>query len=241
MAKKRSKSKTSKTKKLARKAPKRSPKSVSKKAKKKAKRRLSPKPKRLSKTELLQRKVSSLEKRLRKYEKQRFTGPLLPGKKRKKPSRTELDAIRTRLKLFFEGVKRELEGQDMASKYRSHENADGSIDAELRVPLEDSGDIEGSFIDIEDAGNWNSLSDFWIMIGIIAGSEDGKLTGSPTIDRRPNRAWTNSVRGNRAGAAFFIARETVSKKLAEWGAEFTMIIVRVQWSPDNARLHRPGH
>lgn len=195
------------------------------------------KPKRLSKVELLQSQVQSLTRRLRKYEKQRFQGPLLPGQKRRKPPRVELDAIRTKLKLFFEGIKRNLAAQDIGATYRSHENENFSIDAELRVPLEDSGDVEGHFIDIEDAGSWNTLNQFWIMIGLNASGEEA--TGSPTIDRRPHRAWTNPVRGNRAGAAFFTARETVVKKLSEWGAEFSMIVIRIFWHPDNARPNRP--
>ncbi len=195
---------------------------------------------RLSKVELLQKQVASLTRRLKKYEKQRFAGPLLPGQKRRKPPRVELDAIRSKLKLFLEGIKRELTLQDVASTYRSHENADLSIDAELRVPLEDSGDIDGSFIDIEDAGNWNSLSEFWVMIGINTKDETGKLSGSPTIDKRPNMAWTNPVKGHRAGAAFFTARETVVKSLEEWGAGFSMVKIRIFWSPDNLRLRRPG-
>lgn len=195
------------------------------------------KPRRLSKVELLQSQVQSLTRRLRKYEKQRFQGPLLPGQKRRKPPRVELDAIRTKLKLFFEGIKRNLAAQDIGATYRSHENENFSIDAELRVPLEDSGDVEGHFIDIEDAGSWNTLNQFWIMIGLNASGEEA--TGSPTIDRRPHRAWTNPVRGNRAGAAFFTARETVVKKLSEWGAEFSMIVIRIFWHPDNARPNRP--
>lgn len=222
-----------------RKAPKKAPKKVRRKAARKKR------PKRLSKIELLQKQVKSLTTRLRKYEKQRFVGPLQEGKKRKKPSKTELEAVRSKLKLFLEGVKRNMSvgaEQDSfasthAAKYRSHENDDGSIDAEIRVSLEDSGDIEGTFIDIEDAGKWNSLSEFWIMIGINAEGEHA--TGSPTIDKRPHRAWTNPVRGNRAGAAFFTARETVVRKLEEWGADFSMIVIRLFWSPFNDRPARP--
>lgn len=142
------------------------------------------------------------------------------------------------LKVFFEGVKRNLEGQEIAAKYRSHENADGSIDAELRIPLEDSGDVEGHLVDIEDAGNWNGLSEFWVMMGLNTAT-DGTETGSPTLDRRPNRAWTNPVRADRSGAAFFTLGNTVVKKLEEWGADFTLIVIRLFWSPNNDRMHRP--
>lgn len=195
------------------------------------------KARKLTKVELLTRQVSSLQKRLNKYERQRFQGPLAPGQKRRKPSRTEIDAKRNQLKLFLEGVKGQLELQEIAAKYRSHENSDGSIDAELRVPLEDTGDVKGHFVDIEDAGNWNGLSEFWVMMGLNVSSEHE--TGSPTIDRRPNRSWTNPVRGYRSGAAFFTASNTVVDKLEEWGGEFTMIVIRIQWSPDNERLKRP--
>lgn len=197
------------------------------------------KARKLTRVELLAQQVRSLQKRLRKYERQRFAGPLLPGQKRKKPSRTEIDAHRLSLKVFFEGVKRQLEGLEIPAKYRSHENADGSIDGEIRVPLEDSGDVEGHLVDIEDSGEWNSLSEYWIMIGLIAGSESE--TGSPTIDRRSRIAWTNPVRANRAGAAFFTVANTVVKKLEEWGADFSMIVIRLFWSPDNERMTRPGH
>ncbi len=197
------------------------------------------KAKRLTRVELLRQQVQSLQRRLRKYQKQKFSGPLLPGKKRKKPSRTEIDAHRQALKLFFEGVKRNLEVASIPAKYRSHENADGSIDGEIRVPLEDSGDVEGHLVDIEDAGDWNSLAEYWVMMGLNTSSENE--TGSPTIDRRPNRAWTNPVRADRSGAAFFTLTNTVVKKLEEWGSEFTMIVIRLFWSPDNERLHRPGH
>lgn len=200
------------------------------------------KPKSLSKVEQLQRYVRSLEKRLRRYEAKRFIGPLEPGKKRKKPSRTEIDKVRNELKLFLEGVKRNLETLEddddkLASKYRTHENDDGSVDAELRIPLEESGAVKGAFIDIEDAGNWNQLKNYQIMIGLTTSGE--QITGSPTLDRRPNRAWTNPVRGNRAGAAFLTARETVVDNLESYGAEFSLIVIRLFWSPDNARVRRP--
>ncbi len=207
------------------------------KAAKSRKPRKPQKPK-LSKYEQLERYTRSLEKRLKKYERGRKIGPVRPGATRRKPSRTELDAIRAKLKLFMEGAKRQLEtSENIASKYRSHENADGSIDAELRVLLEDSGDVKGTMIDIEDSGKWNSLSEFWLMIGLVTTGE--QITGSPTLDKRPNRAWTNPVRGNRAGAAFFTAGETVVNNLEKYGAEFSTIVVRVFWSPDNERMHRP--
>lgn len=229
-------------------------KKTQKKAKKaKARPKAAPKPRRkrakkLSKIELLQKQVKSLTQRLRKYEKQRFSGPLPEGKARKKPSKTEIETIRAKLKLFMEGVKRQLgvgaESDDdslfsssHAAKYRSHENENGSVDSELRIPLEDTGDVEATFIDIEEAGDWNSLSEFWVMIGLNADGEHA--TGSPTIDRRPHRAWTNPVRGNRAGSAFYVARETVVKKLEEWGANFSMIVIRLFWSPYNDRPARP--
>jgi hypothetical protein len=196
------------------------------------------KAKRLTRVELLAQQVKSLQKRLRKYERQRFVGPLLPGKKRKRPSRTEVEAHRLALKSFFEGVKRNLEAASIAAKYRSHENADGSIDGEIRIPLEDSGDVEGHLVDVEDAGDWNSLGEYWVMMGLNTSSENE--TGSPTIDRRPNRAWTNPVRANRSGAAFFTLSNTVVKKLEEWGSDFTMIVIRLFWSPDNERMKRPG-
>lgn len=228
---KKAKAKTKKPRKAAKRtkaaAPKKTPKLRHKKAKK------------LTHVELLTQQVRSLQKRLRKYERQRFIGPILPGKKRKKPSKTEIDAHRLTLKVFFEGVKRNLEGAGIAAKYRSHENADGSIDGEIRVPLEDSGDVEGHLVDIEDAGNWNSLGEYWVMMGLNTSSENE--TGSPTIDRRPHRAWTNPVRAHRSGAAFFTLSNTVVKKLEEWGSDFTMIVIRLFWSPDNDRMMRPGH
>lgn len=197
---------------------------------------------RLSKVELLQAQVASLTRRLRRYEKQRFAGPIREGEKRKKPPKVELDAIRSKLKLFLEGIKRNLELTDHASKYRSHENTDFSIDAELRVPLETEdgwNEVEPTFLDIEEAGDWNSLSEFWLLIGLVSSAEE--VTGSPTIDKRPNRAWTNPVRGNRAGAAFFTARQTIVHKLEQWGADVTMIIIRLHWSPYNDRPSRPRH
>ncbi len=195
------------------------------------------KARKLSKIELLTRQVSSLQKRLKKYEGQRFQGPLAPGKKPRKAPRTQIDAVRSRMKLFLENSKRLLEAQDIGSRYRSHENADQSIDAEIRVPVEEHGDIESHLIDLEDAGKWNDLEDFWIMIGLQV--EADEATGSPTIDKRPQRAWTNPVRGNRSGGAFFTARETVVRKLEEWGASVSGIVVRLFWHPHNDRPHRP--
>lgn len=205
----------------------------------KAKRKtIKKKVKKLSKFEQLQRYTAALEKRLRKYEKQRFVGPLKPGEKRRKPPRTELDAVRSKLKLFLESSKRNLEAVDVASNYRSHENSDYSIDAELKIPVEDSGDFEANMIEIEDSANWNQLSDFWISIGLQTHNEE--KTGSPTLDKRPYKPWTNQVRGSRSGAAFFTARETVAKKIEEYGSVITMISIRISWHPDNARPNRPG-
>lgn len=195
------------------------------------------KAKKLSLTERLQQKVAYLERKVRRYERQRFQGPVQPGKRRKRVSKTELEAIRTKLKAFLESAKRQLEGNEIASTYRSHENANQSIDAEIRIPLEDHGDIDGHFIDLEDSANWNSLGEFWMMVGISVTAKG--VVGSPTIDKRPQRAWTNPVRGNRAGAAFFTAREIVTKNLEEWGAEATQIVVRVFWMPHNDRPNRP--
>lgn len=212
-----------------------------KKAKKKAK-----KAKKLTRLEQVERYARQLEKRLRKYEKQRFSGPLRPGEKRRKPPRTELDAIRLKLKTFLERTKEKLEGIEvedeesdkvLATTYRSFENADFSIDAELRVPIEGNGMVDSVLIDVEDAGPWNDLRDFWIMIGLVVGAEE--LTGSPTIDKRPQRAWTNPVRGNRAGAAFFTVRETVFRNLEKYGGEVSMAVIRIFWHPDNMRPMRP--
>jgi hypothetical protein len=140
------------------------------------------------------------------------------------------------MKAFLESAKRQLEGTEIASTYRSHENADQSIDAEIRLPLEHHGDIEGHLIDLEDAGNWNALKDFWIRVGVSVTARG--VTGSPTIDKRPQRAWTNDFRGDRAGQAFFVAREVMTRNLEEWGAEANQIVVRLQWKPFNDRPRR---
>lgn len=200
------------------------------------------KPRRLSKLELLQSKVKSLEKQLRRYEKQRFVGPLKPGQKRRKVSKTEQEAIRGKLKLFLEGIKRNLSVSDIASNYRSHVNEDGSIDAEVRVPVEEDDDgftpsVGTTLIDIEDAGSWNTLGEFWVMIGLSVSTDE--TTGSPTLDRRPQRPWSNPYRGNRAGAAFFTARETVIPKIEAWGANVKLIVIRILWKPENERPQRP--
>lgn len=187
--------------------------------------------------EQLERYAASLEKRLKKYEKKRFQGPLMPGVKRRKPSRAELDDVRSRFKLFLDGAKRSLEELDIAAKYRSHENADFSIDAELRVPIDGNGMVDSVCIDVEEAGNWNSLSGFWIMMGLTVVGEE--LTGSPTIDKRPNRAWTNPVRGSRAGAAFFTIRETVFRNLENYGGDVNLLVIRLYWHPDDRQPSRP--
>lgn len=137
----------------------------------------------------------------------------------------------------MEGVKRQLEVSNLVATYRSHENADQSVDAEIRLHLEEHGEVESAFIDLEDAGPWHTLKDFWIMIGLQVSADE--KTGSPTIDKRPQRAWTNPVRGNRAGSAFLVARERVTRALEGWGAEAKMIVVRLFWSPVNDRVRRP--
>ena len=141
----------------------------------------------------------------------------------------------------MEGVKRNLElneAHPMAATYRSYENADQSIDAEIRLHLEDSGDIEGALIDLEDSGEWNRLSSFYIMVGIGVTAEE--KTGSPSIDKRPQKPWTKPFRGDRAGSAFFTAREKMARHLEEWGASAKMISVRISWSPTNERPKRRG-
>lgn len=225
------------SKKSRKKVSKKTPKAATrKKTKKKAKKRAKKAPK-LSKLEQLERYARQLEKRLRKYEKQRFSGPLRPGEKRRKPPKTELEAVRTRLRTFLENVKRDLESTDHAATYRSFENADYSIDAELRVPIDGNGDVENTTIDVEDAGNWNSLSEFWLQFAVKVGAEE--ITGSPTIDKRPQRAWTHSYRGNRAGAGFFTVREGVAKNLEAYGGDVSELIIRISWHPDNLRPERP--
>ena len=201
-----------------------------KKSRKKAKRKL-------SLVERLRAENRALVRRVQSLEKKRFIGPILPGKKRRKPSKTEQSAVRSTLRLFLEGIKRQLEAQDIGSKYRSHVNEDYSIDAELRVPIENSDDIEPILIDIEDSGAWNTLSKFWVMMGVNTSADD--VTGSPTIDKRPHRAWTNPVRGNRSGAAFFVLRETVVRNLESAGATISMVVIRLYWHPDNNRPMRP--
>lgn len=194
--------------------------------------------KKLSKYEKLERYAAALERRLQKYERRRFAGPLKPGEKRRKPPATELEAIRTRLRTFLEGAKRGLEAANLAGTYRSHVNADYSIDAEIRVNVESEGDFQNNMVELEDAADWNSLAKFWVATGLKV--EADELTGSPTIDRRPYRPWTNFVRGNRAGANFFTATETVQPKLEAYGARVTQIAIRIHWSPDNQRPYRPG-
>lgn len=194
------------------------------------------KTKKLTKVEKLERYVRSLERQLSKYKKQRFQGPLKPGEKRRKPPKTELEAVRSKLKLFLEGAKRQLEATNIAANYRSFENADYSIDAELRVPIEENGMVDSILIDVEEAANWNSLGEFWISLGYIVGAEE--VTGSPTIDKRPHSAWSNFVRGNRAGAAFFTSREYIAKNLESYGGDISKLIVAITWHPDNLRPNR---
>lgn len=211
---------------------------VTKKAESKAKKKAAKrKAKKLSKYEKLARYAAALEKRLQKYERRTFAGPLRPGQKPRKPSDTRLEAVRAKLKLFLEGAKRQLEANEVSATYRSHLNADYSIDAEIRVPVETEGDFDANMIEIEDSAEWNSMAEFWVMIGLKLEAEE--LTGSPTIDRRPQRAWTNPVRGNRSGAAFFTSRETVAPKLQALGAKVNMVVIRLFWHPQNNRPHRP--
>lgn len=193
--------------------------------------------KKLTKYEKLERYAIALEKRLAKYERRKFSGPLRPGQKHKKPSQLKLDSIRTKLKAFLESTKQKLETLEVPVTYRTHLNENYSIDAEMRIPVESEGDFDANMIEVEDAAEWNSLRDFWVMIGLKLEAEE--LTGSPTIDKRPQRAWTNPVRGDRTGAAFFTSRETVAPKLKELGAEVKVIVIRLFWSPVNDRPHRP--
>lgn len=222
-----------KAKSTVKKAPKKSP----KRAKKAKSRSTKKSAKKLSKYEKLERYAAALERRLQKYERRRFAGPLRPGEKRRKPPATELEAIRTKLRTFLEGAKRGLEAVNLVGTYRSHVNADYSIDAEIRVEVESEGDFGDTILELEDAADWNSLAKFWVMIGLKV--EADELTGSPTIDRRPYRPWTNPVRGNRAGANFFTAAEVVRPKLEAYGARVTQIAIRIHWSPDNQRPYRP--
>lgn len=195
------------------------------------------KAKKLSAIERLKQQNAYLQRKLARYERQRFIGPLEPGKKRRKVPRTEIDAVRTKLKVFLEESKRNLVPQEIAAKYRSYENEDQSIDAEIRIPVENHGDVESHLIDVEDSANWNSLNDYWIMIGLQLRADE--KTGSPTIDKRPQRAWTNPIRGNRSGNAFFVARETVVRNVEQWGAEVAGVVIRIFWHPENERPRRP--
>ena len=188
----------------------------------------------LTYTQKLERQVRSLQKRVAKYERQQFQGPLLPTQKRKPPTKTKLAEIRGKLKLFLEKTKSQLELQDIGGHYRSYENADGSIDAVFKVPLDEGMSAGDVLIELEDAARWNQeLDEFWIRVGVNVGSEE--LTGSPTIDRRPHLAYSNPVRGDRAGAAFFTTRETVIPKLEEHGGDISQVVIRLQWHPYNDR------
>lgn len=203
-------------------------------AKKKPK--LSKKARKATKIERMAAELEKLRRKLAKYEKRAEKKP----PKRARVSQTKIDSVRTDLKLFLEGIKRQAEAEGVTVSYRSHENSDHSVDAELRCQLEDSGDLKDHLIRIEDSGDWNSLKDYWVMMGVNA--RDSEVTNSPTIDKRPNRAWTNPVRGNRSGAAFMVLRETVADALEAYfgpSGEFTLIVIRLYWSPTGQAPNRP--
>jgi hypothetical protein len=206
-------------------------------AKKKARKTVSKKARKASKIERMAAELEKLRRKLAKYEKRAAKKP----PKRARVSQTKLDAVRGGMKLFLEQVKRGSEAEGLAVTYRTHENSDKSIDAELRLQLEDSGDIKDNLIRLEDSARWNELAaPYWVMMGVNA--HDGEVTNSPTIDKRPNRAWTNPVRGNRSGAAFMTLRETVVDNLEAYfgsSGEFTLIVIRLYWHPSGAAPNRP--
>ena len=194
-----------------------------------------------SKLERMAAEIARLRKKLARYDRQRSSKASAKTVARRRVSQTRIDEKRTSAKHFLEQVKRGAEGEGLAISYRTHVNSNQSIDAEIRLVLEDSGDVKDNLIRLEDAANWNGLGDdWWIMMGVNAG--DPQITNSPTIDKRPHRAWTNPVRGSRAGAAFFAMREIVVDNLeAYFGSqgEFTLIVVRLHWSPSGDKPGRP--
>lgn len=188
------------------------------------------------KLELMAAEIQRLRRKLAKLEKRRQAKP----PKKSRVSQTLVNERRTSIKLFLEQVKRGAEGEGLHITFRTHVNSDNSIDGELRLQLEDSGDLKDNLIRLEDSADWNSLSDYWVMMGLNA--QDTEATGSPTIDKRPHRAWTNPVKGNRSGAAFLTLRETVADNLeAYFGKEgaFTLIVVRLHWSYGGQAPDRP--
>lgn len=202
------------------------------KPKKRAKKKRS---KKLSEKELLLRRIKYLENRLRKHEKSRFIGPMLPGKKQHKPSKKLVESARAKMKLFLGEVKGQLELAEVAAHYRSYVNSDGSIDAEIKVPVQNF-DLNDLLVTIEDAGRWDDLEGFWIVGGVHMNNEE--LTGSPTIDKRPQMIRTHSFRGNRAGAMFFTLREKVIPNVEMAGGSINQVSIRIVWHPENYQPRR---
>jgi hypothetical protein len=215
--------------------------------------------KKLTKIQRLAAENEKLRRKLARYEKRNAKRPPKTGKR--KVSKVRLKERRGGIKQFLETVKVGAEREGLAVKYRTHQNADNSIDGELRLKLGEDIDTEGLtgaeiaearggasdkelkkiLIQLEDSADWNALGeDYWVMMGVNVG--DTEVTNSPTIDRRPQRAWTNPVKGNRSGAAFMTLREIVTDNLQAFmgkNGSFSLVAIRLYWSPTGERPDRP--
>lgn len=129
---------------------------------------------------------------------------------------------------------------DLSCHWRSFQNADSTVDLEIRIGNEGLGseELSEAILEIETIMDFMWPKEFWYIVGIQV--EDDNATGSPTIDKRPHRAWLYPT--HDLSRAIFRTRVGLIPKLAEYltrNGRVTDLIIRVHWNPWDMQPKRP--
>jgi len=167
-------------------------------------------------------------------------------RKEKTESETALDYF----KLVLHSTCGRLKDEDVTCTVRTHREGDGSVSAEIVVPVyaRDPADVRRLLVTIEELDGWwhipaPLLRKAWVSIifrvdtASVKEGEDPKYKIS--LSRGTYNAPTNYHRLENAAYAFQIARDDILPGLVEMGRVIVAIIMRVRYMPDGEHPTRP--
>lgn len=164
-------------------------------------------------------------------------------KRVKKPSRTTLELAGQWRDYFTELVSSAtsyIRSLGINASYRTHLNADGSVDAAVLIDPIPNGDLDGLILDIEESMVFPPSEDYFIALGVTV---QGALKGSPTLDKKPSRAWTYFHFAENAPNAWMTMRKDISANLEGYmgkRSKFRQFTIRLHWNPENNAPKRPN-
>jgi len=180
--------------------------------------------------------------------------PPEPPERRPRPrprkEKTESETALDYFKLVLHSTCGRLKDEDVTCTVRTHREGDGSVSAEIVVPVyaRDPADVRRLLVTIEELDGWwhipaPLLRKAWVSIifrvdtASVKEGEDPKYKIS--LSRGTYNAPTNYHRLENAAYAFQIARDDILPGLVEMGRVIVAIIMRVRYMPDGEHPTRP--